>query len=238
MYPKEIVQMKSIPCMKLFTAALGSKQKRKGQVKTEQQLHTSQPSAEFLQNLTFALLINPLSKTRTMVKYTTSTQRYGQEPLRWFLWIMMLKWPTHLPAEAGGEEQRFGVSVPIFFFKHMQVAKHCNLIPKIKKRWLCWGGWVICNFFSPPVTSGPPPMIDSLNVWRNREGREGQAGPLGLWLPVALSHNNAGRAWNPLGAQPSYNPLITHGETNAERKWFAQDHKARLEATSSACSFL
>lgn len=77
--------MKSIPCMKLFTAAL--EQKRKGQVKIEQQAAPHITIIEdFLQNLTFALLINPLSKTRRMVKYATSTQRHGQEPLRGFFY--------------------------------------------------------------------------------------------------------------------------------------------------------
>jgi hypothetical protein len=42
MYPEETAQMKSSPCMKLFTAAQVSMKKKKGQVKTEQQFNTSQ----------------------------------------------------------------------------------------------------------------------------------------------------------------------------------------------------
>lgn len=72
-------------------------------------VNTSQPSAQFWKNLTFALLKNQLSNTRRRVKYTTSTQRHGKQPLKSFLWIMIHKWPTHSLDEAGGEEQRCGV---------------------------------------------------------------------------------------------------------------------------------
>lgn len=146
----------------------------------------------------------------------------------------MLKWPARLLNEAGGEAQRCGVRVPVCVYNTCMWPRTVDTQNTNSDFAVAVGTG---DFF--PSSNLVDTTLDLLSKCIIKLGREKGAVRLPrLWLTVTLSHNKAGKLWNYLGAQPSYNPQVTCGETDFWRKWLAQTHKARLEATFSASSFL